>query len=340
MWQQFSNKEFTIENIKKQYFLLGVSLKIDWIQQMINSGIDDFSLLETYFLKTNINITSEPNREFSDFMKEYSVTNQDFIVQIDEVVDVGLPYIDRIEMKRSPNGTLKFLLNSGGTQFIGLEKTKLGSEFAIGRIVPGTKILVSKGSEMRYGVLFLTNENTHIIGGKADDLLKQRKFIYENIPPDDINSQMNVNSQPSQEYYSHFSIPNFSSEPAIMNKNDKKISNTIDLPELFSDLQEDHIYYCKAKVVNILCLYLDGDNFIYTVAVGSPDGGSIRAIVDQKYTMKLLEVSSSNEWRNLDDFDVSIRQENANATLLNRSPPIKLIYKPQPKFEIDFILLE
>ena len=340
MWQHFSSHEFTIENIQKQYFMMGVSLRSDWIQEMISNGIQDFSVLEKNFLKTNIGITSEPNREFSNFMQEYSITSQDFIVQIDEVVDIGLPYVDRIEMKRDPNGTLKFLLNSGGTQFIGLEKTKLGPNFTIGRITPGTKLLISKGSEIRYGVLFLTPENAHILGGKADDLISQRKYIYESVP---INSSNDINSQASQAsqdlYNQQFSIKHEDSD-----NNDKSIindENAIDLLDLlYSNLIEDQVYLCKAKVDSIFTLYLDGNLFIYIVAVKGTNGGTIKALIDQNYAMKLLEISSANEWRNLGDYDASVRQENSLASLLKLNPPIKLMYKPNPKLSVDYVLLE
>lgn len=164
--------------LRARFLADGINIKNEWLQNMINNGNSSYEMLYKAFMETNIEQTTNVNKEFTQYQNQKVVISSNNVVQIEEIVDISLPFNDRAEFRQDPNGTLKLLLNIGGYQFIGIEKTKITNNQISTFTTPGSKLRIKAGSVMRYGVLFIGNDNVEFLGGFSPDLVEKRKQIY------------------------------------------------------------------------------------------------------------------------------------------------------------------
>ena len=156
----------------------GFYVKDEWIQKFDQNQLQQIDPVKKKFLETNIKETSEQISDLLSFSEAHRKTKYDYVVQVDEVVDISLQESDRIVFKHSPRGTLKFLLNTGGEHFVAIEKEQINSKSINVFMQPGSKIKIKAGSDLWYGVLFLNNSNVSFLGGHAPDLVEKRRHIY------------------------------------------------------------------------------------------------------------------------------------------------------------------
>ncbi|EAY21430.1 hypothetical protein TVAG_198690 [Trichomonas vaginalis G3] len=180
----------------------GINLKASWLQELIANGVATYEQIKILFLQSNLENSVETNNEFTQFKNPKVTISQDCVVQVEEVVDISLPSAERIEFRQNPQGTLKLLLRSGEYQFIGIEKEKFNTNQLNTFTQPGTKIRIKSGTQMRYGVLFLTSQNFDIIGGICKELIDKRKYIYttgQNTSAAQNNRQPQPNTAPNRQ---------------------------------------------------------------------------------------------------------------------------------------------
>ena len=167
-----------INDLKTLLFADGFYVKDDWIKNFDQTPVEQLDSVKKKFLETNIDKTSEQISDLLSFSENHRVTKNDYVVQVDEVVDISLQESDRIVFKHSPRGTLKFLLNTGGEHFVAIEKEKIDSKNISVFMQPGSKIKIKAGSDLWYGVLFLNSSNVLFLGGYAPELVEKRRHIY------------------------------------------------------------------------------------------------------------------------------------------------------------------
>lgn len=148
------------------------SFKPEWINKhstveskLLSVAEDD---INEYYNGSNI---SEINRE-AKFEIPYHI-----LLQIEEVVDISLPFEQRIMLEFDQyNGTFKLLLSDGHNLFCGLisaDESPLTPQSK-----PGAKILIKKGTIVRFGVIFLNTESFIFIGGSSPiSFEKERKTM-------------------------------------------------------------------------------------------------------------------------------------------------------------------
>ena len=166
-----------LTQIKDALWHQGYMVKDEWLRSQNTSNMNQINYIKRKFLDSSIEQTCEPILAFKPDTSHPKKTSQYYVVEIVEVVDISLSETDRIHLKRSPRGTLKFLLNAGGQLFIAIEKSKLPEDFNT-TITPGTKLEISPNADFIYGVLFLTPDNCRLLGGMNPALIYKRKHIY------------------------------------------------------------------------------------------------------------------------------------------------------------------
>ena len=169
--------------IKAQLRNQGFYVTDQWLDSLNPTLLGDIESVKRKYLETNIDLTSEAIPDFIGFSENHKKTKADYVVQVDEVVDISLPQEDRINLKRSPKGTLKFLLNSGGNRFPAIEKETIDSKSISLFMTPGSKVQIKAGSDIWYGVLFLTKSNITFLGGVSQEIVNKRSFIYSGKQP-------------------------------------------------------------------------------------------------------------------------------------------------------------
>lgn len=157
-------------NMSDELNFISSNISNEWIQ----NNKEAQNILEL-FINTDINLTSLPAFDSSILSVESFYLRKDILVQVDEIVDISIPYAERCDFKMGKNGTLKLLLDDGSLKFIGISKTRI--EYFNPLLQPGLKIIIKKGTLIKYGVVFLDNENIKIIGGKSDIQIERRRSI-------------------------------------------------------------------------------------------------------------------------------------------------------------------
>lgn len=161
--------------------LKDANLKKIWFDDVYKS--QNPKTIFNIFLNTDIEQSSEP----LDFMNEICTKgivdfeiNDRAILQINEVVDVSLPKYLRSRLEVQRKGTLKLLLTDGVNEIIGITKAPIDCQINPASN-PGSKILLKPPIIVKYGVMFLSNDNIQYYGGKSPILIQKRKEIYRKV---------------------------------------------------------------------------------------------------------------------------------------------------------------
>lgn len=147
----------------------GINAKRKWVEETLVSGAKSPEDVLERFLNADIEETTEcgPENQLSmNFMKPQMILEAPVIVQVNEVVDVSLPELERLEMKESSSPTLKLLLSDGDSIYGIVQRPIPGIKVGCA----GVKVKISAGTIMRYGVFILNEENTLCLGGRSDKI--------------------------------------------------------------------------------------------------------------------------------------------------------------------------
>ena len=165
-----------MEQILKRLREKGMSAKEEWINKI---GADNKNP-EKEFIEADIEDSSSNLFEEEQNEEPFYQLNIDVVFQVNEIVDISLPFYQRAMFEQSPNGTLKMLLKQGTFICIALSKTDIQNLSVYSN--PGIKILIKKGSAMRYGVFLLNNENCVVLGGFSQKAIDHRRSIHQYSP--------------------------------------------------------------------------------------------------------------------------------------------------------------
>lgn len=155
----------------------GAKLDADWAK--IHAGDDAKDVLNS-FLDSDIDETSRQVLEEVYLMRDSFILDSPTIFQVNEIVDISLPFIDRVNFIENPKGTLKLLLHTKYVDFIGLCDTGVLNLSPLS--LPGIKISIAKGSRAKYGVFVLSSDNTTVLGGSSLKVIKRRQELHLSIP--------------------------------------------------------------------------------------------------------------------------------------------------------------
>jgi hypothetical protein len=152
---------------------LGLHPKLQWVQSLLDSGIDDATGAQSSFLDSDIESTSDP-RERAAVLGSTSCHTlpSAIIVQVDEVADISLPQSARCRLEVSDSPTFKLLLNDAGVVYIGL------AGWPIRGLAPdcaGAKIRIAAGTPTVYGVFLLDDDNARGLGGFSPEMVARRE---------------------------------------------------------------------------------------------------------------------------------------------------------------------
>lgn len=169
--------------------LVGFRLKPDWFRENRDSVFPRV-------LNQDLSVTSQPIG-LDAFLKQpkYRIETP-VVLQVNEITDASLARPDREALKMSPSGTLRLLLSDGATEFIGIAKGRFTLLNPASK--PGVKIKTNAPVEMRYGVLFLSDDVVSVLGGFSPELEDKRSQIFNPRrvtrpppPPQDVEPQTN-----------------------------------------------------------------------------------------------------------------------------------------------------
>lgn len=405
----------TLEEIKNKFTSqCGLVPRDDWLNSLFSRNISNFQKIWEDFLTTNICRTTLPFRELRQVTEPCLKLSKSVVVQINEVVDISLPNSDRIAFKQSPKGTLKFLMSHGDQIFIGIEKEKLDSSIFNTTLVPGCKVRISKGTEFRYGVLFIRKNNIELLKSSfAPDLIEKREQIYQSAgtqrtsklqrnaapvvqaqplqpvqhvqqaPPQvPVQQPVQQSVEPMNQNTSHGSNPNKQSffdqssssdgefDEAMIYKlaANNSQTNALNQPETHEPTKEpepqkmpEHpketytgkiwklseiltqtpssgkVYYVDTNVLSLEDIHLNGDKLEVTARIGDQEL-SVVVFVEEKYAHQVLEISSVDQWRMLEEDDEFTRKSQFGEELTNLEPPIKIVDKGEIINGIQFEL--
>lgn len=147
-----------------------------WLKEQTENHLDQHEIFD-FFLNNDLRITSESIIDPNIFIYEDYVLSSNILVQIDEIIDISIPFSKRKEFivnSSTKRRTFKFLLSDGHFQFAAISKDFL--EFDP-RIVPGIKIKILSGTELKFGILLLKKDKLKIIGGQSLELRSKRHSI-------------------------------------------------------------------------------------------------------------------------------------------------------------------
>ncbi|KAH0795841.1 recQ-mediated genome instability protein 1 [Histomonas meleagridis] len=160
---------------------LGWNIKESWFNQVFNNGINDFDTIHQELLNTDISLSCEPHDDFLSLaQKSYWSLPYNVVLQVNEVVDISLPYEKRINFESSPKGTFKIDLSDGGFQLVGVTETQI-PHLSVS-IMPGQKIHISNNTVVCYGVFMLNEHNVQINGGFSDIQIEKKERITAEAP--------------------------------------------------------------------------------------------------------------------------------------------------------------
>jgi hypothetical protein len=145
-----------------------------WLSSL-PSHADPAQILEQ-FLALDLSQTSEPTLSITSLANPCWHLVDPILVQIEEIVDITIPFSQRINFEISKNPTFKILLSDGFVQCIGLTRGMFPQLSPL--LTPGAKALVKAGSEVRFGVIFFnSHQNVEILGGKSPLLVEKCRSI-------------------------------------------------------------------------------------------------------------------------------------------------------------------
>lgn len=161
--------------------LKDANLRKEWLDDVIK--VQGQNKIFNIYLNTDIQESSEP-LEFMknigpDIKAEY-VIEERAILQINEVVDISQPNDLRKKLEVSARETLKLLLTDGQNAVIGITKTSI-NQLINPAIDPGSKILIKPPILVKYGIAFLSKDNTQFYGGRSPELVKKRSEIFRKV---------------------------------------------------------------------------------------------------------------------------------------------------------------
>ena len=146
---------------------IGASPSPSWAEEHSIAGIA--SIID--FLHADIGKTSTPVLDPTILMLPCFHFGQTTLLQIDEIVNISVPQGERL-LFSAKEETLKVLLSDGFSSVVGLTKDVI--EELKPSLVPGVKIMLRKGVEMRFGVVFLRKGQVEILGGRSSILSERR----------------------------------------------------------------------------------------------------------------------------------------------------------------------
>ena len=146
---------------------IGASPSPSWTEAHSVSGI--VSIID--FLHADIGKTSTPVLDPTILMLPCFHFGQTTLLQIDEIVNISVQQRERL-LFSAKEGTLKVLLSDGFSNVVGITKDVI--EELKPSLVPGVKIMLRKGVEMRFGVVFLRKGQVEILGGRSTILSERR----------------------------------------------------------------------------------------------------------------------------------------------------------------------
>ena len=132
----------------------------EWLARHTNSSLA--SVID--FLHTDIRETSAPALDPAALALPCFRFGKTTLLQVDEIVNITVPLHDRLELKNT-KGTMKMLVSDGFCSTAAITKDEI-SEIQP-RLVPGVKIMVRQGTEMRFGVILIRKENVEVLGGRS-----------------------------------------------------------------------------------------------------------------------------------------------------------------------------
>ena len=142
---------------------LNAKPSISWLREQEENHLDQQQIFD-FFLNEDLHNTSDPAIDPNVFLQEDYILDSTILVQIDEIIDISLPFIKRKDFilnNSEKKRTLKFLLSDGHFQFAAISKDFL-PDFNP-RIVPGIKIQILYGTKMKFGILLLEKNKLEII---------------------------------------------------------------------------------------------------------------------------------------------------------------------------------
>ena len=170
-----------MENILTELRKKGICAKEQWITKI---GIENEKIYDI-FLESDIEDTS--NDLFDKFDEESNIFNTflfslpyDVVFQINEVVDISIPYSRRAMFEQAENGSLKILIQQGALICCAIALSQINGISVC--IELGTKLLIKKGTTSIFGVFLLNQENCEVLGGKSEKIIEKRKKLHKYQP--------------------------------------------------------------------------------------------------------------------------------------------------------------
>ena len=321
----------SIEQVKKKFLSEGISVTNNWLSDMFDRGIFDYSEIKNQFLNLNISLTTENSSDFEFDCTEHKTTTMKHVVQVDEVVDISLCQYDRIVFKQSSKGTMKFLLNLGGQHFVGIEKERFDSNDINVFMQPGAKILIDEGSDIYFGCLFMSPRNVHFLGGRAGDLIDKRKHIYcdssvsgitkikdEEAEEKKENVEENDSCVASSEYEGEESKSVELLPPPSPNSNVKAI---FDLVVARDPVGTEYLVNAKFSKINEIYFCNDALEIIGEISDGDI---SLKVKIDQDVILGVMKLNSALDWVNLDELTEFKKRIACIEYLRSLSNPLKV----------------
>lgn len=159
-----------IEELLEELLSRSLCPRPRWAATVVGDGVGGVDELAAQFLDSDFRESCEPRCRILEVLIEpVYLLESDWIVQLNEVVDVSLRDGDRQELAQSKNPTLKLLI-SDGIDVAAVAK-RLIPGIAVGTV--GVKLEIKKGTLFRYGIPLLDEMNTRVIGGSCTTLLEQ-----------------------------------------------------------------------------------------------------------------------------------------------------------------------
>lgn len=243
------------EQIRKSFLNDGIFLKESWLHSIFDSGQNTKEKVFTQLINTDISESCEqcPLPDFIN-VKSIKYEGKQVFLQINEVIDISLPFEKRTALERSAKGTFKIFLTDGVTNYFAISKTPITS-FHTG-VTPGAKIYIKPPIEGKFGIIFLHEKNIKFCNGCSQQVIENRKQKYSNsnqpkttttktpapnvakVPNKPRTTQVppNNNQQKNSQYLSD---SNDDSDLIELLDQQEQVQNQSHAPQVFSQTQHD-----------------------------------------------------------------------------------------------------
>ncbi|KAL7077390.1 hypothetical protein ACQ4LE_003013 [Meloidogyne hapla] len=199
-----------------------IRLKKEWLKEVVNF-LSKFKIITNemldlvyhQWLYSNIKLSTEPIKELenSENIRELP---QPFVFQIQSVTDIGTPNLKQYQMlvqKDYDAGAAEIGINefddfkidkgykclciqiTDGEKIFKAFEQKRVSDLSLST-TPGSKVLISGGTQIKGGIVFLTSKNFKLLGGAVYDLMLQNNVL--NILSKQLNKQLSSNPRLAQ----------------------------------------------------------------------------------------------------------------------------------------------